>query len=170
MTAAAAAGASGSNIRRCALHDHDWMRETAAEVYRPFGEYRDLATTWLQHPHVLTYVEESREPAPALRGFIVLAFSDEEVVRAGSCFADLLAIAVAPRYRLLGIGRALLGYAIHVARLAAAYGDVPELRLTVADSNAAARRMFMTAGFREVDPERGRYAGDQRAIRMALSL
>ena len=44
---------------------------------------------------------------------------------------------------------------------------VVELRLSVAEPNARARRLFEQFGFHFVDGEHGRYDGGQRALHMA---
>ncbi|MBT8495492.1 MAG: hypothetical protein KJO07_20755, partial [Deltaproteobacteria bacterium] len=63
-----------------------------------------------------------------------------------------------------------LCYAIELARLAAGGEAVPEMRLTVADSNQAGQKLFHSEGFRVLDSDHGCYDGGQRAIRMALPL
>ena len=158
-------------IRRATPADHDWIRDTAALVYRPLGDYGSIIPSWIEHAGVLAYVEDgAAEQGGVRRGFILLGFYEPEGIPPGSYVADLLAIAVAPPFQGQGIGRRLLRYAIHVARLAGRTNAVSEIRLTVADSNRAGRRLFATAGFRVLDDHHGCYDGGQRAIRMHLPL
>lgn len=158
-------------IRRAKPADHAWIRDTAADVYRSLGDYATIIPSWLEHTGVLAYVEDAAaEGEPRRRGFILLGFYEPETVPPGAYVADLLAIAVAPGFQRQGLGRHLLRYAIHVARLAGRENRVPEIRLTVAETNAAGRRLFSSSGFRVLDEDHGCYEGGQRAIRMALPL
>ncbi len=161
-------------IRRAVAEDEGWIRSTAASVYAHFGDYGKIIPSWMSHPGVLTFVECADPDAAAAgvaaadprRGFILLGFYEPADVARGHYVADLLAIAVAPDYQKSGVGRRLLDYAIDLATLAGQRVPVPEIRLTVADTNDRARRMFTNAGFQILDPEHGAYDGGQRAIRM----
>lgn len=145
----------------------------AAQVYSDLGDYGRIIPSWLDHPGVLAYVDV----ADALRGFVLLGFYEpSEPLEPGTepasdaYVADLLALAVAPHFQRQGIGRQLLGHAIHVAELASRHGRVSELRLTVADGNQVGLRLYQQAGFRVLDEDHGSYDGGQRAIRMARPL
>lgn len=159
-------------IRRATSADHPWIRDTAADVYRPLGDYATIIPSWLEHTGVLAYVdEEEAASGRRRRGFILLGFyRPDERRRPALYVADLLAIAVAPRFQRRGLGRRLLRYAIHLALLAGREDRVTEMRLTVADTNQAGLRLFSEAGFRVLDEEHGSYEGGQRAIRMARPL
>src|SRR5262249_8998986 len=104
------------------------------------------------------------------RGFILIGFYEPADDRRGDYVADLLAIAVAPEFQRHGVGTDLLQYAIEFATLAGARAPVSELRLTVADTNRGARRLFTRMAFEIIDEEHGMYDGGQRAIRMARRL
>jgi ribosomal protein S18 acetylase RimI-like enzyme len=163
----------GGVIRRCTSADHEWIRETAAQVYRDLGDYGTIIPSWLDHPGVLCFVEQADEGSEP-RGFILVGFYDPNGGDAAPedevCIADLLAIAVAPAHQRRGVGSEMLLYAIDVARAARADRRVSELRLTVADGNAGARALFDRNGFTVVDETYGSYDGGQRAIRMRLPL
>lgn len=156
-------------IRRASAADHHWITGLAAEVYIDLGDYGQIIPSWLVHPGVLAYLDES--PAGGrteLRGFILLGFYEPSGEAA--CVADLLAIAVDPRHQRRGIGRRLLDYSIELAELIGAKNGVDEIRLTVAEPNSAGRRLFSTSGFEILDGNHGLYDGGQRAIRMSRPL
>lgn len=155
------------------MADHAWIATVAADVYRDLGDYGTIIRSWLSHPGVLTYVEES--PAPGVgsairRGFTLLGFYEPAGIAPGRYVADLLAIAVDRSHQRQGVGSMLLDHAIHLAGLAADGGRVPEIRLTVADTNAVGRQFFRSFGFTVLDENHGRYDGGQRAIRMTRAL
>jgi ribosomal-protein-alanine N-acetyltransferase len=75
--------------------------------------------------------------------------------------AELLTIAVTPEARRLGLGRKLVGRFIYQARLRGAESAF----LEVAEDNAAARRLYLAAGFSESGRRRGYYrTPDGRAV------
>jgi len=150
-------------IRRATDKDHPWIVDLAALVYRALGDYRAIIPGWLEHPGVMPYVAE-RDGCRT--GFILLGFYVPADAPRGAFVADLLAIAVEPELQRKGIGRKLLDYAIEVAEAAARSNHVPEMRLTVAETNGRAQNLFRSAGFLILDREHGTYDGGQRAIRM----
>lgn len=155
-------------IRRATAKDADWIREVAAQVYAAFGDYGRIIPSWLTHTGVLTFIEE--DPILGRRGFILVGFYEPPEISPGHYVADLLAIAVDPLHQRRGIGSDLLDYAIELSTLAGQRVPVSELRLTVADTNAGARRLFENKGFTILDESHGLYDGGQRAIRMRRAL
>jgi len=156
-------------IRRAIEADHAWISQLSAEVYRDLGEYGTVMPQWLIQPGVVGWIDEERGER---RGFAVLGFYQDRV--AGSVglrtVADLLAIGVAPRYQRRGIGTQLLQHVIGVVGAVSMTHGIPDLRLTVADTNVIGQRWYERSGFRVVDGEHGTYANGQRAIRMARPL
>ena len=137
-------------------------------MYAAFGDYGTIIPSWITHPGVLTFVDEGDDEGR--RGFILVGFYEPDDVKHGSYVADLLAIAVAPTHQSQGVGRRLLEYAVDLATLAGQRVGVPEIRLTVAHTNARARRLFERCGFDVLDDSHGAYDGGQRAIRMRRRL
>jgi ribosomal protein S18 acetylase RimI-like enzyme len=137
-------------------------------VYEPLGDYRTIIPSWMAHPGVLTFVDAD-DATGARRGFILVGFYEPSDKTSGFV-ADLIAIAVAPEHQGQGAGTRLLEYAIDLATLAGKRVTVPEMRLTVADTNAAALHLFKKFGFEVLDPQHGAYDGGQRAIRMRRKL
>jgi ribosomal protein S18 acetylase RimI-like enzyme len=151
-------------IRAGSAADLEFVRRVAVAVFSDFGDYGRIIPDWLANDGVLTYVAEE-EAVPV--GFIMLGFYR---VEGESYAADLLAIAVAPEAQSRGVGRRLLDHALATARATRRRLPVREVRLSVADTNARARRMFAAAGFVELDGEHGRYDGGQRALHMMKRL
>ena len=81
----------------------------------------------------------------------------------------LLALAVLPSQRGHGIGSRLLAHVIEVSERVAPTSSITALRLTVAETNTGAQRMYARAGFRMVDGA-ATYDSGQRALRMARPL
>lgn len=158
-------------IRRSSEHGDDfaWVRDTAIEVYLPFGDYRTIIPAWMVYPGVLTFLE-CDDASGERRGFVLVGFYEPTDLPRGSYAADLIAIGVAPAHQAHGVGTRLLGYAIDFATLAGERALVPDLRLTVAETNLGAQRMFTRAGFAVLDGEHGFYDAGQRAIRMRRPL
>lgn len=156
-------------VRRATSADLPWIRELAAEAYGDLGDYGNIIPAWIEHPGVMAFVDESADPVPVRRGFVLLGFyqpdDDVEIYT-----ADLLALAVGREHRRLGVGRRLLEHAIELARMAARDADVREMRLTVAEGNLVGQRLYTSAGFARVDEDHGFYDGGQRAIRMTMPL
>ncbi len=139
------------------------MRDLAGEVFAPFGDYRQLLPSWLRLAGVLTYVAEVGGKAA---GYVMLAFFEDGPTLVG----DVLAIAVDPQAQGQGVGRALLQHALDVCELAAERTAIRAVRLSVADTNARARRLFESCGFVEVPGDFGTYEGGQRALHLERPL
>jgi ribosomal protein S18 acetylase RimI-like enzyme len=157
-------------IRRAAPDEAEFIIRTGAAVYAPLGDYGRILPGWIVHPGVLTFVEADDQVAGTPRAFILLGFYNGWVEAQGmvsdELIADLLAIAVAPAHQGSGIGTRLLRYAIDLVEQAAVRSPVAEMRLTVADTNLGAQRLFARHGFEVIDAHHGAYDGGQRAIRM----
>lgn len=145
----------GLIVRRGRRSDAGFIIGLGEAAFARFGDYGPIMEHFLASPDVTSYVaEETARPT----GFALL---DAPASQPG--LADLVAIAVDPRHRRKGVGRALLTQVI---------ADRERLRrpslllLTVAGDNDAAIALFRSEGFELVPGSTGRYAGGQESWRM----
>jgi ribosomal protein S18 acetylase RimI-like enzyme len=159
-------------IRRAELADHPWIVASGAEAYRDLGDYTRILPSWLEQPGVLAWIDH--DISNRGRGFAMLGFYMDELGHAANgtasqVVADLLALAVLPAFQRRGIGSKLLHHVIEVAERVAPSSRISSLRLTVAETNTAAQRLYARNGFRIVDGS-ATYDRGQRALRMARPL
>jgi ribosomal protein S18 acetylase RimI-like enzyme len=159
-------------IRRAELADHPWIVASGAEAYRDLGDYTRILPSWLEQPGVLAWIDHDIQNRG--RGFAMLGFYMDEHPPAltgvpAQVVADLLALAVLPAYQRKGIGSKLLLHVIEVAERVAPSSRIAALRLTVAETNTSAQRLYARNGFRVVDGS-ATYDRGQRALRMARPL
>ena len=157
-------------IRRAELADHPWIIATGAEAYLDLGDYTRILPSWLEQPGVLAWIDYDVQGRG--RGFAMLGFYlDDPASGAGSAqvIADLLALAVLPSFQKRGIGTKLLHHIIEVAERVAPSSHIASLRLTVAESNTGAQRLYARHGFRIIDGS-ATYDRGQKALRMARPL
>lgn len=158
-------------IRRAEVQDYPWIVTCGAEAYRELGDYTRILPSWLEQPGVLAWIDHDAQGRG--RGFAMLGFYMEESAsgRAGmrQVIADLLALAVLPAFQRRGIGSQLLDHVIEVAERVAPSSHITQLRLTVAEHNTAAQRLYARTGFQIVDGA-ATYDRGQRALRMSRPL
>ncbi len=158
-------------IRRAEVQDHPWIVATGAEAYADLGDYTRILPSWLEQPGVLAWIDQDTRGQG--RGFAMLGFYTEELPRPGGAkpqvIADLLALAVLPLYQRKGIGSKLLAHVIDVAERVAPSSHIRQLRLTVAENNAGAQRLYARTGFHVVEGA-ATYDRGQRALRMVRPL
>ena len=154
-------------IRRAEPADHPWIVATGAEAYRDLGDYTRILPSWLEQPGVLAWIEQDNQGRG--RGFAMLGFYTEDLTRSPQVIADLLALAVLPSFQNFGIGTRLLHHVIEVAERVAPSSQITHLRLTVAEDNVGAQRLYARNNFAVVDGS-ATYDRGQRALRMARPL
>ena len=157
-------------IRRAEVQDHPWIVASGAEAYADLGDYTRILPSWLEQPGVLAWIDHDVQGRG--RGFAMLGFYTEEGGRDGGkqqVVADLLALAVLPMYQRKGIGSKLLAHVIDVAERVAPSSHITQLRLTVAENNVGAQRLYARAGFHIVEGA-ATYDRGQRALRMVRAL
>lgn len=156
---------TGPVLRRARPEDADFLAELAGEAFAAYGDYRPLVAAWAADPHVEVTLAE-HHGARAGAAFLVFLRPGEAP---DTKVADLLALAVAAPLRGRGIGRALVAHVVARARDVARRHGISAVRLAVAEGNAAARRLFESAGFAYQDAE-GSYPRGQKALHMTLDL
>jgi len=157
-------------IRRAEVQDHPWIIATGAEAYRDLGDYTRILPSWLEQPGVLAWIDHDVQGRG--RGFAMLGFYTEDAQRTNGqqqVIADLLALAVLPAFQRRGIGSKLLAHVIDVAERVAPASRISQLRLTVAEDNAGAQRLYARAGFHVVEGA-ATYDRGQKALRMVRPL
>jgi ribosomal protein S18 acetylase RimI-like enzyme len=150
-------------IRRAEPADHRWIIATGADAYRDLGDYTRILPSWLEQPGVLAWIDH--DLVGRGRAFAMLGFYVEVPSPSAEVVADLLALAVLPVFQRRGIGTKLLAHVIEVAERVAPLSRISALRLTVAETNTAAQRLYARAGFRVVEGS-ATYDRGQRALRM----
>lgn len=150
-------------VRAALPEDVGFIGEIAGEVFAPFGDYRELLPRWFKTAGVMTFVSERDGERT---GYVMLAFFRDGRWLVG----DVLAIAVAPGHQGRGIGRMLLQHAITVCEQVGERSPVRAMRLSVADSNHRAQKLFGSFGFRQVEGDFGEYDGGQQAWHMERPL
>ncbi len=158
-------------IRRAEIQDYPWIVATGADAYLDLGDYTRILPSWLEQPGVLAWIDHELADRTSGRGFAMLGFYLEDPRQTGTpqVIADLLALAVIPRYQRRGIGQRLLTHVIEVAERVAPASNIHALRLTVSETNTGAQRMYLRAGFSIVDGS-ATYDRGQRALRMSRPL
>ena len=156
-------------IRRAELQDHPWIIAAGAAAYLDLGDYTRILPSWLEQPGVLAWIDHDAQHVS--RGFAMLGFYMEDPGRGAppQVIADLLALAVLPDHQKKGIGGKLLNHVIEVAERVAPSSRINTLRLTVAEDNIGAQRLYERTGFTLVDGN-ATYDRGQRALRMARPL
>lgn len=142
-------------VRPGELVDSPYIVTLGAEAFARFGDYAPVMKDFLRSPDVAAFVAWS---AGERVGFALVDTSAKHPE-----LSDLVAIAVAPAYRRLGVGRALLDRVIGTL---GQRGTPAILVLTVADDNRAAIELFRSCGFEMIPGSLGRYAGGQTSRRM----
>lgn len=128
-----------------------------ATLFSALGSYEEILPSWFRLPGVHTFISEN---AQARTGCVMVAFFHEEEGLVG----DVLAIAVAPEWQGLGVGRTLLEHAVEFCEWMAERAPVRRVRLSVASTNARARSLFHGCGFVEREGDHGVYEGGQQAL------
>jgi ribosomal protein S18 acetylase RimI-like enzyme len=143
--------------------EHDsFILGLAASAFSRFGDYRTFLGQTMRLPWIATFVAlvDDRPVAFAM-------ISLEDVSRGE---VDLTAIAVEPGWRSRGVGRCLLRHVEATAEELAPAGREASVRLSVAEDNVRARRLFVGAGFAVVPGGEGEYPAGQSSLTLRKSI
>ncbi|HSF18830.1 MAG TPA: GNAT family N-acetyltransferase [Vicinamibacteria bacterium] len=144
-------------VRPATSEDLVFVKKLARELFLGYGSYERYLESWFQDAGVATQIAEIDGVAA---GFSMVAVYPEEDVTV----AELLAIGVTRSHQAGGVGGALLDAVIAQGAEAAV-----EVRLSVADGNSRAQRLFASRGFR-MRQGIGLYPSGQRARFMTLAM
>jgi ribosomal-protein-alanine N-acetyltransferase len=154
-------------LRAARPEDRPYVTALSGRVFAELGDYARILGGWFDHAHVnTTLAVVDDEPV----GFVMWAFVHGGEDDPSHPVADVIGIAVAPRWRRVGIGALLLGNAIQQARAFASAVDARTIALSVAESNAGARALFERHGFALETDDEARYPNGQRCLRMVTKL
>ena len=143
-------------IRPGAARDRTFIQELSARVFARFGDYETTLPVMAGRPEVNTLIVE------ADRQRIGFAMYTIEAPAA----ANLLAIAVLPELQKHGAGKLLLDRVEAAVRDCAGEAGEGSVRLSVAQDNFPARRLFERCGYGYLPEEQGVYPGGQPSIAM----
>lgn len=147
-------------VRPFQVEDVAWVAPLADNLFADwYIGYGSQVAEWALDPNVAGWVAESTD-GPV--GFVIAA-SIGLVGGERPHILDVLAIAVRPEARRLGVARTLLSRVLQQARTDS---GVREVRLTVAEGNGAARALFAQAGFRIDRDDDGTFPNGERALRL----
>ncbi len=154
-----------SGVRIVSGHTSHWsfVKKLSGEVFSHFGNYEGMLPPMLSLPWVRIVVAEAGGVAI---GFAMYSVEDQAEPEAE---IDLVAIAVAPDWQARGVGRRLL-QRVESDACALFPSGTPSVRLTVAEDNGRACRMFRRAGYVTIPGDTGSYDGGQRSMGLRKSL
>lgn len=132
-----------------------FIKQLSAEVFSRFGDYEAMLPGLLASPMVRTVVAEVDGEAVGFAMYSLEDIDDGEI--------DLAAIAVRPGWQSRGLGRRLLAY-VESATRSLVRSRSPIVRLTVAEDNVPARKLFERSGYVPIVEELGSYPRGQRSI------
>ena len=147
-------------IRQGAARDRSFIRKLSARVFARFGDYEITLPVMAGRPGVYTLIAE--EDLESI-GFAMYTFE-------APAAADLLAIAVLPEWQSQGAGKLLLDRVEAEVRVCAGEDGEASVRLSVAQDNLPAQRLFERCGYGYLPEEQGVYPGGQPSIGMWKSL
>jgi ribosomal protein S18 acetylase RimI-like enzyme len=155
-------------IRDAERRDEPFLREMAQQVFAEFGDYRQSLREWLREDTVVSrIIEEAGVPI----GFYMMEVfpmprpsRNSAPGRKGTMMGYLLAVGVTPSRQRQGIGVLLMKDALMQAQ--AHRPPVAEVRLSVAEGNMKARRLFNKVGFFDGGSDQRLYENGQQALIM----
>jgi len=156
-------------IRQSLPDDLPFLRSLALDVFSVYGDYETILTDFFVLEGVHTYVAEEIGPGAALPvGILMMVIRQPR--RRAPYWAEILAIAVEESHQGNGVGSSLIEFAKEWPRSLWKMVRVPEIHLSVAETNTRGRAFFKRRGFSIIREEPWRYPAGQRALRMRYVL
>ena len=135
-------------IREAVRGDEPFLREMAVQVLSEFGDYRQSLREWLREQTVVSRIVETAEGPIGFYMMEVFPGPRSHLPgRRGAMMAYLLAVAVRPEWQRRGVGKRLMDDVL--AYVQGSRPAVAEVRLSVAEGNMRARRLFAQYGFQD---------------------
>ena len=144
-------------IRQARPSDVEYIRGLSRRVFSRFGPYEEILPSWFESGVTVTLMALKRgKPV----GFVMLGLPSGRPYPPG--VSELMAIAVEPGARRLGIG----GLLIQEAEKGAGELEIKHLVLFTALDNSAAQSLFTGNGFTRAGIREGFYPRGQDAMMM----
>ena len=152
-------------IRPALSNDLPFTRYLALDAFSIYGDYETILTDFFLHEPVYTYVVEEVCSDPALPVGILMMVV-RKTKRREPHVAEIVAIAVDQDHRGQGVGSCMIEFAKQWPRRFSGKISIPEVHLSVAESNVRGRSFFEHHGFEVLRKEPWNYPAGQAALRM----
>ncbi len=156
-------------IREAFPDDLPFLRTLALEAFSIYGDYETILTDFFLSPGIYTYVAEEIRADVAIPGG-VLMMATRRQKRRDPPVAEILAIAVEQDRQGRGIGSRMIEFAKRWPLCFPPKVSIPEIQLSVAESNKEGQLFFQRHGFDIFRTEPWRYPAGQKAFRMRYVL
>ena len=151
----------GLILRRAVQSDVEFIGGLSSRVFDLYGPYGEIVTRWFESGTAITFVAlVGQRPA----GFAMIGRPSPSALIGP--VAELLAIAVEPRHRAMGVG----GLLLRKLEEAAVHIHVRRLFLHTATVNTRAQRLFTRCGYAAAEVKQGFYPAGQDAVLMFKDL
>jgi ribosomal protein S18 acetylase RimI-like enzyme len=152
-------------IRPTRPDDLPFLRSLALEAFSIYGDYETILTDFFLTEGVYTYLVEYIRTPPVLPiGILMMVV--RKPCRGEPRFAEIVAIAVDQDHQGQGVGSCMIEFAKQWPRHFFRDISIPEVHLSVAESNVRGRSFFENHGFEVLRKEPWTYPAGQGALRM----
>ncbi len=156
-------------VRKAFPDDLPFLRSLALEAFSIYGDYETILTGFFLSQGVYTYVaEELHDDMATPVGILMMVIRNTK--RRGPYFVEIVAIAVEQDHREQGIGSQMIEFAKQWPVALSEEISIPEMQLSVAESNLRGRSFFERLGFEFLRNEPWTYPAGQKALRMRYIL
>jgi ribosomal protein S18 acetylase RimI-like enzyme len=141
--------------------------DLAEDAFLRFGHYRGFISSLVSEQGVVTAILIDRSKNNKIVGFLLLGF----IPGLEGYTADILAVALHKDYRGYKLGRNLLDWCFDILNKVSKHKTLKELRLTVAQDNVMAVKLFTRYGFTfDISSNLGKYPSGVEATYMKIQL